>query len=109
MARCMRLASVAAVALASACASIPPAASSVDPHANAGGSIFVVAHQDDWQLFKSPRNCAAGLSDLAAAVPTHIDWARGHARLSDVSQSPRGRSRHEALLLRSDDIDGALT
>ncbi len=109
MARWMRLTRVAAVALASACVSIPPAAPSVDPHASAGGSIFVVAHQNDWQLFKSPRNCAAGLSDLAATVCTDIDWVRRHARLSDVWQSPPGRSRHEALPLRADAFDGAVT
>ncbi len=97
---------MAAVAPAGACASIPPAAPSVDPHGNAGGSILVIAHQDDWQLFKSPRNCAAGLSDLAATVCTDIDWVRRHARLSDVWQSPPRRSRHEALLLRSDDTTG---
>lgn len=109
MARWMRLASVAAVALASACASIPPAAPSVDPHANAGGGVFVVARQDDWQLFKSPRNCAAGLSDLAAAVCADIDGVRGDAGLSEVSQRPPGRSRHEALLLRPHAIDGVVT
>lgn len=54
MAIWMRLAIVGAAALASACASIPPAAPAADPHANAGVSIFVVAHQDDWQLFMNP-------------------------------------------------------
>jgi hypothetical protein len=91
------------------CASIPPAAPSADPHASAGGSILVIAHQDDRQLFKSPRNCAAGLSDLAATVCTDIDWVRRQAHLPDVSQSPPGRSTHEALLLRPADIDGAVT
>jgi len=78
MARWKRLARVAAVAPASASASIPPAAPSVDSHAKAGGRIFVAAHQDDWQLFKSPRNCAAGPSHLAASVCIDIEFCNGH-------------------------------
>lgn len=43
----------AAGLLAAGCSSVT-AAPARDPHASAGVSIFVVAHQDDWQLFMNP-------------------------------------------------------
>jgi hypothetical protein len=49
----MRFAIAAAGLLAAGCASLS-ATPATDPHANAGVSIFVVAHQDDWQLFMNP-------------------------------------------------------
>lgn len=72
MAGWMRLASVAAAALASACASIPPAAPAMDPHANAGVSIFVVAHQDDWQLFMNPEAYRRMDEPAEKAVFVHV-------------------------------------
>lgn len=54
------------------------------------------------------RSFAAGLSDLAAALRTDIDWVREHTRLSDLSQRWLGRGSDEALLLRGDDIDAAV-
>jgi hypothetical protein len=48
----MRFAIAAAAVLTTGCTSL--SATKPDPHANAGVSIFVVAHQDDWQLFMNP-------------------------------------------------------
>ena len=49
----MRFAIAAASVLVAGCTSLS-ATPAADPHANAGVSIFVVAHQDDWQLFMNP-------------------------------------------------------
>lgn len=53
------------------------------------------------------RTFATGLSDLAAALRTDIDWIREHTRLSELSRRWAARGRTGELLLRGDDIDAA--
>jgi TIR domain len=53
------------------------------------------------------RTFAAGLSDLAAALRTDIDWIREHTRLSELARRWSARGRAGELLLRGDDIDTA--
>lgn len=53
------------------------------------------------------RTFAAGLSELASALRTDINWIREHTRLADLAGRWAGRSRTAELLLRGDDIDAA--
>lgn len=53
------------------------------------------------------RTFATGLSQLAEALRTDIEWIREHTRLAGLAQRWAARSRPETLLLRGDDLEAA--
>lgn len=53
------------------------------------------------------RTFAAGLSELAHALRTDINWIREHTRLAELGGRWAARGRTPEMLLRGDDIDAA--